>query len=122
MRCRLPRTCPKVCVASDTLAPVTWGQHDSRKPSSAWRVLSRGDLQCRSTVFVVSSFRSVAMSDPGPLVLVVEDELQMRKFIRASLSSHGYRLLEAVSIADAVMFMTIHNPALVLLDLGLPDG
>lgn len=62
------------------------------------------------------------MSDQGALVLVVEDEPPMRKFIRASLSSHGYRVLEAERVAEAVALMTGHNPDIVLLDLGLPDG
>ena len=35
------------------------------------------------------------MSAGGPLVLVVEDEPQMRRFLRASLASHGYELCEA---------------------------
>jgi two-component system KDP operon response regulator KdpE len=58
----------------------------------------------------------------GALVLVVEDEPQMRKFIRASLTSHGYRVLEAERAQEAVMLATSHNPDLLLLDLGLPDG
>jgi len=58
----------------------------------------------------------------GALVLVVEDEPQMRKFIRASLTSHGYRVLEAERAREAVMLATSHNPELLLLDLGLPDG
>ena len=62
------------------------------------------------------------MTDSALLVLVVEDEPQMRKFIRASLSSHGYRVLEAERAAEVVSLITSHNPALVLLDLGLPDG
>lgn len=62
------------------------------------------------------------MTDPGPLILVVEDEPEMRRFIRASLTSHGYRLVEAESIHEAIALATSHNPALVLLDLGLPDG
>ena len=62
------------------------------------------------------------MTEWGALVLVVEDEPQMRKFIRASLSSHGYRVVEAERISEAVMLMTSHNPELVLLDLGLPDA
>ena len=62
------------------------------------------------------------MNDLDALVLVVEDEAQMRKFIRASLSSHGYRVLEAERASEAVTLMTGHNPELVLLDLGLPDG
>jgi two-component system KDP operon response regulator KdpE len=70
------------------------------------------------------------VSDPSPisgsvshaLVLVVEDEPQMRKFIRASLSSHGYRVLEAELASQAVAMITSHNPDIVLLDLGLPDA
>jgi two-component system KDP operon response regulator KdpE len=55
-------------------------------------------------------------------VLVVEDEPPMRKFIRASLTSHGYQVVEAETVSAALMHMTSDNPALVLLDLGLPDG
>lgn len=62
------------------------------------------------------------MNALGAVVLVVEDEPQMRKFIRASLSSHGYRVLEADRVAEAVMLLTSHNPEMILLDLGLPDG
>lgn len=62
------------------------------------------------------------MSGLGASVLVVEDEPQMRKFIRASLSSHGYRVLEAERASEAVSMITSHNPEIVLLDLGLPDG
>lgn len=61
------------------------------------------------------------MSD-GALVLLVEDEKELRRFIRAALTAHGYRLLEATTIAEAKMLATSHNPELVLLDLGLPDG
>jgi two-component system, OmpR family, KDP operon response regulator KdpE len=57
-----------------------------------------------------------------PLVLLVEDEMQMRKFIRASLVSHGYRVLETDRLAEALALLTSHNPDLLLLDLGLPDG
>jgi two-component system KDP operon response regulator KdpE len=52
---------------------------------------------------------------------VVEDEPQMRRFLRASLSAHGYRLVEATTAAEAVLIASTHNPDLVLLDLGLPD-
>ena len=58
----------------------------------------------------------------GALVLVVEDEKELRRFIRAALNAHGYRLLEASSVGEAKMLATSHNPELVLLDLGLPDG
>jgi two-component system KDP operon response regulator KdpE len=55
------------------------------------------------------------------LVLVVEDEPQMQRFLRASLSSHGFRVLEATTGARAIVEATTHNADLVLLDLGLPD-
>src|SRR6478735_835517 len=56
-----------------------------------------------------------------PLLLVVEDDPQMRKFLRASLASHGYRLVEAENGADGLSQAASYNPDLVLLDLGLPD-
>ena len=58
----------------------------------------------------------------GPLALLVEDEAAMRKFLRASLGSHGFRLLEATNLAEATRLVVDHNPDLILLDLGLPDG
>lgn len=62
------------------------------------------------------------MTEAGPLVLLVEDEPQMRRFLRASLTSHGYRLVEAGTCAEAIALATSHNPEMILLDLGLPDG
>ena len=62
------------------------------------------------------------MSDPRPLVLVVEDEPQMRRFLRASLGAEGYRVLEAWTVADGLRQATAEHPDALLLDLGLPDG
>jgi two-component system KDP operon response regulator KdpE len=56
-----------------------------------------------------------------PLVLVVEDEPQLMRFLRATLPAHGYRVLEAVSGASALVEAQTRQPDLVLLDLGLPD-
>jgi two-component system, OmpR family, KDP operon response regulator KdpE len=57
----------------------------------------------------------------GPLVLVIEDETQMRRFLRTALSAHGYRVIEAADAHEAVRQAAAYNPDLVLLDLGLPD-
>jgi len=62
------------------------------------------------------------MNDVGPLVLVVEDEAPLRKFIRASLTSHRYRIVEADCASHVTQLVTSHNPDLALMDLGLPDG
>ena len=61
------------------------------------------------------------MTTQGPLVLVVEDEPQMLRFLRASLGSHGYRLVEATTANDGLAQATARGPDVVLLDLGLPD-
>jgi two-component system KDP operon response regulator KdpE len=55
------------------------------------------------------------------LVLVVEDEPQVLRFLRASLSAHGYRVVEAGSGQVALVEAATRAPDLVLLDLGLPD-
>jgi two-component system KDP operon response regulator KdpE len=60
-------------------------------------------------------------SASGPLVLVVEDEQQMRRFLRVTLRVHGYRVLESVTAAEALVGVAARDPDLVLLDLGLPD-
>jgi two-component system KDP operon response regulator KdpE len=63
------------------------------------------------------------MSDArDPLVLVVEDDAQVSRFLRAALSSHGFRPLEAGTVREAEQLATSHNPDVFLLDLGLPDG
>jgi two-component system KDP operon response regulator KdpE len=62
------------------------------------------------------------MTTESPLVLVVDDELQMRRLLRASLVSHGFRLVEAAAANEAMALATSHNPEVILLDLCLPDG
>jgi two-component system KDP operon response regulator KdpE len=62
------------------------------------------------------------MSGNEPLVLVIEDEPQMRRFLRASLTSHGFRLVEAETGQQGLALATSHQPEVILLDLGLPDG
>jgi two-component system KDP operon response regulator KdpE len=61
------------------------------------------------------------MTAHEPVVLVVEDEPQMRRFLRASLTSHGFRLIEAGTASEAMALATSQNPEVILLDLGLPD-
>ena len=62
------------------------------------------------------------MTDAGPLVLVVEDEPALRRFLRAALATNGYRLIDASTLGEARIAAITHHPELVLLDLGLPDG
>jgi two-component system KDP operon response regulator KdpE len=54
-------------------------------------------------------------------ILVIEDEPQMQKFLRASLEAEGYRVVEAEAGKEGIALARTHNPDLFLLDLGLPD-
>ena len=67
------------------------------------------------------------MTAPGsgagirPIVLVVDDEAPIRKFLRAGLESQGYALVEAPTGKEAIAQAATRAPDIVLLDLGLPD-
>jgi two-component system KDP operon response regulator KdpE len=58
----------------------------------------------------------------GASILVIDDEMQIRRFLRISLTSQGYDVLEADTAARGLELTAISNPDLVVLDLGLPDA
>jgi len=58
---------------------------------------------------------------PKPLILVIEDEQPIACFLRLTLGSQGYEVLEATTAAAALLEAASHPPDLVILDLGLPD-
>jgi two-component system KDP operon response regulator KdpE len=54
-------------------------------------------------------------------VLIVDDEPEIRRFLRASLKSHQHEVIEAINGAAALSQVREHHPDLMILDLGLPD-
>lgn len=54
-------------------------------------------------------------------ILLVEDEPQMRRFLRVALEGSGYRYLEATTGGEGLALAIQHRPDVILLDLGLPD-
>lgn len=54
-------------------------------------------------------------------VLLIEDEAEIRRFLRTTLPPYGYRLYEATSGAEGLAQASSRNPDIILLDLGLPD-
>lgn len=62
------------------------------------------------------------MSPLAPPVLLVEDELQMRRFLRTALTAREYQVVETATLQEARQAITSNPTELVLLDLGLPDG
>ena len=61
------------------------------------------------------------MSGSEPLIAVIEDETPIRRFLRASLTVEGFRVIEATTAQEGLRVITQQLPALALLDLGLPD-
>ncbi len=61
------------------------------------------------------------MSDRGTKILVVDDEAQIRRFLRIALEAHGFTVVEAIRGQDAIARCATESPDVVILDLGLPD-
>lgn len=55
------------------------------------------------------------------LILAIEDDPQILRFLRTTLTSSGYKLLEAITGADGLNQVALRHPDIVILDLGLPD-
>lgn len=62
------------------------------------------------------------MNPPAAVVLVVEDDAPMRRFLGAALRAQSYRVIEAASAREGLAQAAGRNPDVILLDLGLPDG
>jgi two-component system KDP operon response regulator KdpE len=62
------------------------------------------------------------MNESGILILIVEDEPQMLRFLRTALGGQGFRTIEAETAKSALIAITTQNPEIILLDLGLPDA
>ena len=54
-------------------------------------------------------------------ILIIDDEVQIRRLLEITLSSNGYKISEAASGKAGLIAAATHHPALVILDLGLPD-
>jgi two-component system KDP operon response regulator KdpE len=57
----------------------------------------------------------------GPVILIIDDEIQVRRFLRLSLEAHGYRVREAVTGDEGMNNARMFHPDCIILDLALPD-
>ncbi len=62
------------------------------------------------------------MSTPTPIALVLEDEREIRQFVRLSLEAEGWQVCEASTVKQGLIEAGTRRPDLVIADLGLPDG
>lgn len=60
-------------------------------------------------------------TEHGARILIVDDERPIRRFLRTSLSAHGYEILEASNGMEALGIAAQEHPEVIVLDLGLPD-
>jgi two-component system KDP operon response regulator KdpE len=58
---------------------------------------------------------------PSDTILIIDDEVQIRRLLEITLSSNGYKIFDASSGKEGLVAAATHNPALIILDLGLPD-
>jgi two-component system KDP operon response regulator KdpE len=61
------------------------------------------------------------MNKPANVVLLIDDEPKIRRFLRAGFELNGYAVLEAENAAEALKAATFSTPDLIVLDLNLPD-
>jgi two-component system KDP operon response regulator KdpE len=62
------------------------------------------------------------MGEPNPIVILIEDERQIRRFVRAALEGEGWSVYETDTLRQGLIDAGTRKPDLVILDLGLPDG
>ncbi len=59
--------------------------------------------------------------DTNNTILIIDDEVQIRRLLEISLSASGYKIIEAMTGKEGIQMAASHSPSLIILDLGLPD-
>ena len=62
------------------------------------------------------------MAEPAPIAILIEDERQIRRFVRTALEAEGWSVHEAETMRQGLTDARTRRPDLIILDLGLPDG
>ncbi|MDP9012151.1 MAG: two-component system response regulator KdpE [Pseudomonadota bacterium] len=62
------------------------------------------------------------MAEPSPVAILIEDERQIRRFVRTALEAEGWSVVEAETVRQGLTDAGTRKPDLIILDLGLPDG
>lgn len=62
------------------------------------------------------------MSEPNPIAILIEDERQIRRFVRTALEGEGWTVHETDTLRQGLIDAGTRKPDLIVLDLGLPDG
>src|SRR5207245_5662173 len=108
-------------VAPASVSRSRWASSRRTAGTSGRRICPRAAWRFSSRFHSPASRRPLCPRMPDPVVVVIEDEPQIRKFLRATLEGQGYRLFEATTGADGVVEVGSRQPDVVIIDLGLPD-
>lgn len=54
-------------------------------------------------------------------ILIIDDELQIRRLLEITLSANGYKIIQSINGKDGLVDAATHHPSMIILDLGLPD-
>jgi len=65
--------------------------------------------------------KEIKMENKGPRIVIIDDEIQIRRFLRIALTSHGYVVKDVGTGSEGLNAVAMFSPDLVVLDLGLPD-
>ncbi len=58
----------------------------------------------------------------GPSILIIDDEVQIRRLLEITLETNGFRVHQAATAAEGLIRASMDRPELIILDLGLPDA
>lgn len=61
------------------------------------------------------------MNNSGNSILIIDDEIQIQRFLKIALESHNYQITLAGTAKEGLQLATMYKPDIVILDLGLPD-
>lgn len=93
----------------------------SRSPATAPAAAPRSRSGCRSLPPPWLSLKGMPMDKSAPVVLVVDDEVQIGRFLRTGFELNGFVVHEAGTGAEAIRILALRPVDLVIVDLGLPD-
>jgi two-component system KDP operon response regulator KdpE len=93
--------------------------HDTMRPRD--RAANQARKQQAGGARALQDQPSIDTNAPKPTILVIEDEPALQKFLRVTLTSHNYRVVEAGTGESGIRHAANDQPDLIILDLGLPD-
>src|SRR5476649_2826746 len=85
------------------------------------RAAARDSADHARSRYLIKRKATPNMNEPLPTALLVEDEPQIRRFVRTALEEEGWQIFESATLQRGLIDAGTRKPDLIVLDLGLPD-